>query len=215
MDSQNTAASSEPVSVPADHQDPNHPHCPRDLEHQSGTHRSALLKKRVLFAGGVVTTVFVIIATAILGVALTRKHDDKPMDAPIFTMAANATISAPVEVHTVSVNATTTVYSTTRMPLLVALSLATSTIVLAVPQTLDAPLRPVAAETIFAAPTPSVSAHSEAPVGDISITECFFSGAWALKEQCVKHCPARNDHEMRCEISKRTQWVCVPCPSES
>lgn len=40
MYSRDVAPSSEPVSVPADHEDPNYPHFPGDLEHQCGGPRS-------------------------------------------------------------------------------------------------------------------------------------------------------------------------------
>lgn len=209
MDSHNAVTSSEPASVPVDHQDPNHPYYPRDLEHQSGARRSVLTKKRVLIAGGVVTTIIVIIAAVIWGVALTRKNDDKGADASATTVTTNATTSAPFKIQNVSVNTTTVVYSTTRVPLLVAPSLATSTIVLAIPRTPHAPLRPIAAATLFATPMPSTLVPSEVPVGDISITGCFFNGAWPLEEQYEKHCPAWDDHETHCEVSKRSQWVCV------
>ena len=59
------ASSPEPVSIPADHEDPNHPHYPGDLEHQSGSRRFVITTKRVIIAAGVVTTILFIIAAAI------------------------------------------------------------------------------------------------------------------------------------------------------
>lgn len=215
MNSGNVASSPELVSVPVDHQDPNHPHYPGDLERQPGFRRSVITKKRVFIAAGVVTTILVVIAAAIWGVALIRKLDDKAAPVPAATMTPDTTISAPIEIHTVSVKATTTVFSTTRVPFLVAPSLATSTIVLAPPRTSDVALRPVAADSIAATSTSTTPVPSEASVGDISITGCFFNGAWALKEQCEKHCPAWDGHETRCEVNKRSQWVCVSCPPKS
>lgn len=215
MDSRNIAPSSEPVSVPADHEDPNHPHFPGDLEHRSGGRHSIITTKRILIAAAVVTTILIIIAAAIWGVVLAQKHDEKAAAMAVATVTPDITTSAPLEIHTVSLNATTTVYSTTRVPLLVAPSLATSTIILAPSRTPAAPLRPVAAETIIATSTPSTPAPSDAPVGDISITGCFFNGAWVLKAQCEKNCPTWDGHETRCEGSKRSRWVCVSCPSKS
>jgi hypothetical protein len=215
MNSGNVASSPELVSVPVDHQDPNHPHYPGDLEHQSGFRRSVITEKRVLIAVGVATTVLVMIAAAIWGVALTRKPDDKAAAIPAATMTPDTIISAPIEIHTVSVKATTTVFSTTRLLFLVAPSLATSTIVLAPPRTSDVALRPVGADSIAATSTSTTPVPSEASVGDISITGCLFNGAWVLREQCEKHCPAWDGRESRCEVNKRSQWVCVSCPSKS
>ncbi|KAF2624497.1 hypothetical protein BU25DRAFT_154586 [Macroventuria anomochaeta] len=219
MASHDTTTSSDPVPVPADHQDSNHPHYPRDLEHQPGTRRSFLSKKRVLIACGIVMTILLVIAAVLLGVALTRKNDDGNAEAPKITIVANNSTLAPLKVQTVYENATTFVYTTNRVPLLVAPALATSTIILSpTPRAevkLEAPLRPIQAETAPATTTPNKPAPSEAPSGDTSPRDCLFSGAWVLKDQCVEHCPSWDGHETHCEVSKRSQWVCVSCPLRS
>jgi hypothetical protein len=120
MDPRNVASSPEPVSTPADQQDPNHPHYCGGLEYQSGSRRSVITTKRVTIAAGVVTTSLFIIAAAIWSVALTRNHDEKAVAATAASMTPDTIISAPLETHTVSVIATMTVYSTMRVSFLVA-----------------------------------------------------------------------------------------------
>lgn len=215
MDLKNAVPKLESVSVPADHRGPNHPHHPCDLEHNSDTRRSALTKKRVLVAGAVIMAILIAIAAAIWGVAIARKPNNRRLDPPTSTIAAMNTTWAPTERYKVYVNATTTECSMTRVPILVGPSPATSTIVPVTPRTPNAPLRLATAATITT--TSSLSTHipSEVRIGGMSITECFFNGAWALKGQCEKHCPAWANHETHCEVSKRSRWVCVSCPSKS
>jgi hypothetical protein len=206
--------SPEPIAVPADHHDPNHPHYPRDLEHQSLTRRSLLSNKGILIAGSILTTILFVVVGAVWGAAFTSKNDGDDAKAPEVTIATNTFTSASMEFQTVYKNADTFVYSTTRVPLLVAPSLATSTIVptptaraAVIP---EAPLRPVLIDRISAM-TLEASTPLDAPSSDTSSKSCLFDGAWVLKEQCEKHCETWEGHERHCEISKRSQWVCVSC----
>ena len=208
--------SPESIPVPADHQDPNHPHYPGDLEHQSGTRRSFINKRRVLIVGGIVSTILFVTAAVIWGVALTRKNGNKGAGAPEVTTTVNNSTTAPIEIPTIYENATTFVYTTTRVPLLIAPSLATSTIILSpTPRAPEAPLRPIMVQTAPATTTSNVPAPSETLPGERSSSGCVFSGAWVLKEQCEKHCPLQDGHKTYCEVSKRSQWVCVSCPVRS
>lgn len=204
------------IPVPADHQDPNHPHYPGDLEHQSTTRPSLLSKKGFWIAGGVLMTSLSIIAAAFWGVALTRNHDNTDMKAQKIINSTEFSARPTLEIQTVFEHATTYVYSTTRVPLFVAPSLVTSTIIL--PPTPRAEVAPEAPHQPTQVEPSSATAISEAlaptndETGDIlQSTKCLFSGAWALKEQCEKHCPAWAGHISRCEVSKRSQWVCVSC----
>ena len=214
MASCNTMTSPEPIAVPADHHDPNHSHHPRDLEHQSPTRRSFLSKKGILIAGGILTTTLFLVVGAVWGVTLTRKNDGDDAKAPEVTVATKTSTSASMEFQTVYKDAATFVYSTTRVPLLVAPSLATSTIVFTptarAAVTSEVLLHPVSTDSVSAmtleAPTPS-----DAPSSDTSSKSCLFDGAWVLKEHCEKHCEAWDGHERHCEVSKRSQWVCVSC----
>lgn len=131
----------EPLSIPADHSDPNHPHFPSALEHQSGTRHQRFNKKRVLIAGSIVTIILVIVAGIIWGVACTRSNTSIAETVQP-TLTATRSIKAPVRFHTTYEKATTFVY-VTAPPLL-----ATSSI--NIPQTTrapDAPLRPTTAST--------------------------------------------------------------------
>ena len=208
--------SPEAAASPVDHQYPIHPYYPRDLEHQTSPGRSFLSKKRLLIAGSIAATILVMTAGVIWGVALTRNNDDKGAKDPVTTTVANVSTTMPLAVKTAFENATTFVYSTTRIPLLPAPSLATSTIIHAptahVQVMLDAPLRSVLAGTvpvlILEAPAPA-----DAITSGTSSKNCLFDGAWVLKEQCEKHCGAWEGYERHCEVSKRSQWVCVSCPT--
>ncbi|KAF9697685.1 hypothetical protein EKO04_004438 [Ascochyta lentis] len=176
-------------TTPADHHDPLYR---GDLEQQATTRRSCIGKKGLWLAGGVLTTVL-LVAVVVLGSALTTSNkSQEDVEVPI---VANSSTLLEVQ----------TVYSTTR---------ATSTIFLPTPRAQvrpEAPLHPIQIETPSMT-TSAASTPSDVPTGDISSSNCFFSGAWVLKEQCKKHCPAWEGHETQCEVSKRSQWVCVSCP---
>jgi hypothetical protein len=148
------------------------------------------------------------IAAILWGMALIHDKSEKVLEVPII---ANTSAPALTEVEAAYDSATTLVYSTTRVPLLVIPSLATSRMIVsptvrakAIP---EEPLRPIL-----------VDSSSDSASGDTSVSQsgdCLLSGAWALKEQCKKHCPSWNDYEAHGEVSKRSWWVCVSCPLQS
>lgn len=186
MDAKDTNLS-ESVFVPADHQDQNHPHYSGDLEGQPAAHHSPSGKKGFWVAGVILTIIMLVIAAVLWGVALTHDKTETTKIAEV-AVPINTTTLIHYEVQTVYEDTTTFIYSTTRMPLLVApSSLTTSTIVLSPTPRVRA--RPEAPLPVLDKPSEPF-APSDAPSGDTSSTSCLFSGAWALKKQCERHCPA-------------------------
>lgn len=209
---------SESVAVPADYQDPNHPHYPGDLEYQSTIYRPILSKKSLWITGGVLTTSMFIVAAVLWGVALIRNHKNVGVEAQETIIPTTTATPVSLEIQTVFENATTFVYTTTRLPLIVAPSLAISTITV-LPTTRakiapEPPLRPTQVEpssAISSSQTPSPTNVKTG--GALQSAKCLFDGAWVLKEQCEKYCQVWPGHTTHCEVSKRSQWVCVSCPT--
>lgn len=201
-------------AVPSDHHDPNHPHYPGDLERQYGGRRPLLSVKRILIAGLFVTTALLATVAALGIVALQRKHDNNKPQVPEVLPTTNVSISAAPEVRTVYENITTTLYTTTRVPLLVVPTPATSTVVaLPTSATPDASLRPVAARSALPTTAPDVIAASEALSGDARSGGCLFNGNWPMKKQCEDHCHPWSGRKVSCDVTKRSRWVCVACPA--
>ena len=201
---------------PPGYDDPNHPHYPGDLEHQSDRRHSLFSKKRILIAG-IITFTLGLTAVLIWGVAFTRTHNRA-------AVASQATVTVTVssfpttspEVQTVFETATTVVYTTTHVPKLNIPDLATVTVTV-VPA--EAPLRPILTKkneaVTTATATINVLTSASAPAPTPMVLEprgCQFSGNWPLKSQCEKHCPAWAGHSTHCESDQHARWVCVSCP---
>ncbi|KAJ8117952.1 hypothetical protein OPT61_g980 [Boeremia exigua] len=196
--------------VPVDHHDPNHPHYPRDLEHQLETHRSTTSRKRALILGGIFATILVIVAAVILGIVLAHNPDKGSSSTSGVEISTNSSTSTLPEVQTVYKNATTFIFTTTQVSLLSTSLLATPTAILSpVP---GAPLRPFLDPTTYAVMATTTSTAAPTRPSEIVSEECLFFGPWVLKEHCEENCLPQDDHEAHCEISKRSQWFCASCP---
>lgn len=202
---------------PPDHHDPNHPHYPSDLEHQSvGRRRSLFSKKRILIAG-IITLTLGLTAILIWGVAFTRTHN-RVSAAPEATVTASSSPAASLEVQTVFENATTVVYTTTLVPKpLDPVTVTDFTFVTVTPSVVsaEAPLRPILTKKSLAAATATAPINVLTSAPEPTVSEpagCTLSGNWPLKSQCEQNCPAWAGHSTHCDSDAHARWVCVSCP---
>jgi hypothetical protein len=185
--------------LPLDHHDPNHPHYPGDLEHQSVGRRSMSIQKRILIAVAVALTLS-LTGIIIWAVAVTRTHHNV-VAAPEATVTVSSSPTASLEVQTVFENATTVVYTTTHVPELFIPDLATVTVTMSpTVVSAEAPLRPILTKKSLTAAT----------VSDPAV--CSTSGNWPSKSQCDQNCPAWSGHSTHCDTDAHARWVCVSCP---
>jgi hypothetical protein len=200
--------------LPLDHHDPNHPHYPGDLEHQSVGRRSMSTQKRILIAVAIALTLS-LTGIIIWAVAVTRTHHNV-VAAPEATVTVSSSPTASLEVQTVFENATTVIYTTTHVPKLFIPDLATVTVTMS--PTLvsaEAPLRPIFTKKSLTAATATATINvlTSAPAPTVSDPAgCSTSGNWPSKSPCDQNCPAWSGHSTHCDTDAHAHWVCVSCP---
>lgn len=137
---------------------------------------------------------------------------------PEVSIMADMYTATPLEMQNAHNNANVFVYSTTHLPLVATLSVTPMIHSLTISRTQatsEASFGSILTELSSTSTTPDSFIPSDASAGGTFSSKCFFSGGWALKEQCEKHCPAWGSYKTNCEVSKRSQWVCVACPAQT
>ncbi|OSS47094.1 hypothetical protein B5807_09996 [Epicoccum nigrum] len=212
-----TAQIPEKVVVPLNHQDPNYPFCPGNVEHRFTGRRPWSIKTRIFGAVSIAVTLGLIILIICVAAYTCTHHSNVAVPEATFTVSSSPTAS--LEVQIVLENATTVVNTTTHVPKIFIPDLATTTVTVVPTVVPGAALRPILTKKGLAITTATATdnVHTTAPAdlepvkGGGPSRGCLFSGNWPLKSQCEAHCSAWAGHSTHCESNQRARWVCVSC----
>ncbi|KAG9199902.1 hypothetical protein G6514_007802 [Epicoccum nigrum] len=160
-----TAQIPEKVVVPLNHQDPNYPFYPGNVEHRFTGRRPWSIKTRIFAAVSIAVTLGLIILIICVAAYTCTHHSNVAVPEATFTVSSSPTAS--LEVQIVLENATTVVNTTTHVPKIFIPDLATATVTVVPTVVPGAALRPILTKKGLAITTATATAtdnvHTTAP----------------------------------------------------